>query len=500
MGQSFCQQWEQIEPLLTAQAYEQVLEKTQTIRMDRLTEQDKQKITEAFDQIPPELKKKSMQHCLQEIGLAYQKGDFFAVEQWFNALLMQREGKREGTPARATLENMITCAGIYREKADNAALLLSFSLLYNEIPSPQKPFYNIGVTGKRPSVLNGGRDLSEWGKNYRAVSSIVRPMLGTVMEEGECAVATAVAELLYEKNMLNDAAIQIAGALSADDPDLTFAGFSVLSKICRVDSTAKKPVQVLDKIESLLREKKADWLWPNFKALQARDAIFTGNLEQVRQWISESGLDELDACTPDNYYRMATLAKAFLAVGKYREALTLLSGQLLKLRADTRPLDMLDCLADSAVACEMMGSTSLALDRLDSALKLAVPYGYIRVFADKGKPLLHLLLRYQEAFAPAGSLKRLLEEIIASAKTFSSLCPALYEPPQAQEEEAVKDLTPMELEVLNLLKQGNTNQQIAAALHIQVTTIKFHLRNLFQKFEVTNRTELVAILKQKKQL
>ena len=51
------------------------------------------------------------------------------------------------------------------------------------------------------------------------------------------------------------------------------------------------------------------------------------------------------------------------------------------------------------------------------------------------------------------------------------------------------DLTQRELEVLQLIAQGKTNQEIADALFITLKTVKTHVSNILAKLEVSDRTQ-----------
>lgn len=60
-------------------------------------------------------------------------------------------------------------------------------------------------------------------------------------------------------------------------------------------------------------------------------------------------------------------------------------------------------------------------------------------------------------------------------------------------------LSTREEEVLDLLARGLPNAEIAAELNVSENTVRFHLKNIYEKLNVTNRTEAVAWHFQQKQ-
>ena len=54
-------------------------------------------------------------------------------------------------------------------------------------------------------------------------------------------------------------------------------------------------------------------------------------------------------------------------------------------------------------------------------------------------------------------------------------------------------LTPRELAALRLLANGQSNKEIATSLEISERTVKSHLAHLFEKLQVTSRTEAVRV-------
>jgi len=61
----------------------------------------------------------------------------------------------------------------------------------------------------------------------------------------------------------------------------------------------------------------------------------------------------------------------------------------------------------------------------------------------------------------------------------------------ASQQHPIESLTDREQDVLTLLAQGMSNKDIAQSLFLSVRTIEAHLRNIYGKLDVNNRTEAV---------
>ncbi len=55
-----------------------------------------------------------------------------------------------------------------------------------------------------------------------------------------------------------------------------------------------------------------------------------------------------------------------------------------------------------------------------------------------------------------------------------------------------EELTEREKTLLSALARGRTNGELAAELHISINTVKFHLRNLYEKLGFKNRSQAIA--------
>jgi LuxR family maltose regulon positive regulatory protein len=182
-----------------------------------------------------------------------------------------------------------------------------------------------------------------------------------------------------------------------------------------------------------------------------------------------------------------TLALILMAQGRLDEASALLERLLQVAEAAGAIGAVLAVLVLQAMALQVQNKHDQALAALERALLLAEPEGYVRVFITQGAPMGKLLRQAAARGVAADYTGRLLSELEASV-TGDSVSPL-----QAQMHDAlVEPLSQRELEVLQLLATGLTNKGIAQTLVIAVSTVKKHLKNIYQKLNVHSRTEAVA--------
>jgi len=98
-----------------------------------------------------------------------------------------------------------------------------------------------------------------------------------------------------------------------------------------------------------------------------------------------------------------------------------------------------------------------------------------------------------DAWIAGFSLLFLVIGIILSRKLFlKKIIVTQAAPASINEEQLLKEgISKREAEILLLMHQGLSNQQIADKLFISENTIKKHISNIFQKLRVERRTEAV---------
>ncbi len=190
-----------------------------------------------------------------------------------------------------------------------------------------------------------------------------------------------------------------------------------------------------------------------------------------------------------------SLARVWIAQERFAEADPLLADLYRAATASHHQYYALWALILQIKSYIAQGEQPSAQRTLAQALHLAITAGYIRSFVDEGEFMREQLLAYKTQLPPGNDLSHYIAQLLAAFPT-PALQPTSLLPtsqlPKATPAKLIEPLSTRELEILQLLARGYSNQAIADTLIIALSTVKKHLINLYGKLAVNSRTQAIA--------
>ncbi len=287
--------------------------------------------------------------------------------------------------------------------------------------------------------------------------------------------------VLFEWNRLEEAeeALQRAWDLSEGSRGVRSGAARVLARVRAVRGDAEGADAWLERMEALVAEpltlRNREWL----AAVRAGHALGPGAFKEIEGWLRAQGYTPADAARWDDAWILTRLqeldqALALLEATSQWPSVLAVAGRIVSCARAERRGFAVRALTAEAVALEALGRPREADASLARALALGTDGGFVRAFVE-GSPLRMALLARAAAGGPeAREATRVLEAAAAPGA-----------PPSAR-------LTPTQADVLRKVATGASNKAIAHAMGISVTTVKTHLRAVFQRLEVSSRTHAVA--------
>ncbi|HYM84684.1 MAG TPA: LuxR C-terminal-related transcriptional regulator [Candidatus Dormibacteraeota bacterium] len=211
------------------------------------------------------------------------------------------------------------------------------------------------------------------------------------------------------------------------------------------------------------------------RALQVQALVRLGDLPAARAL--------LEAVPPDEPVYVETLvarAAVHLAEGQPRAATEVLVGGA---PAGPAPMRLgftaVNALVVDALAHDAIGDGRAAEDRIEAALDLAEPQALIFPFLIT--PARELLERHPaHRTAHAALLADILDVLAGSSPAARTVLPEVLEP-----------LTESELRVLRFLPSNLSAPEIAAEVFLSTSTVKTHMRHIYEKLGAHKRSEAV---------
>ncbi|MDG0794096.1 winged helix-turn-helix domain-containing protein [Cohnella ginsengisoli] len=228
--------------------------------------------------------------------------------------------------------------------------------------------------------------------------------------------------LLYEWNRLEEAEACVRRLLGrGDTPPVARTLLHLYGSASRIMQARGYPAQAAD----LLLQLRARVDSPDYdlyiRRIEAEEAclrVRQGDLRRAAAWLGRCGMSHADEVSVGSVTEQLALARVLAACGRGEEALDLAERLYALLCREDRLRDRIQALLVQCAALRGLGRTDEAVARLDTALRLAEPQGFVRSFVDEGEVMAELLAAYagSEARGAVGAFayaRRLLQALSA---------------------------------------------------------------------------------------
>jgi len=317
------------------------------------------------------------------------------------------------------------------------------------------------------------------GKLHRAAGQIKQ----AIELAGPSTVATpshlSLSSLFYEWNDLESAlyhvqqAIELAQILGGQG--LLARLYCLLARISLARDDDAGATKALEKA-CLIAHNISD---PGTRAEHATFHIELALRRQDLVTASEWGSQLAEDAGTLPYYCRDTLPRLLIAQGKKSEAMEKLQALYEETMQGGAQSSIIRILMYQTLVA---GTQESALKFLANTMAMVEPEGYIRIFVDEGKLLAPLLRKAVAQGIMPGYAGKLLN-IIESEKQRMAV---------SGEKSNPSPISERELEVLKLVADGLTNQQIADKLIISLSTAKSHVYHIFDKLNAKGRLQAVT--------
>lgn len=330
-------------------------------------------------------------------------------------------------------------------------------------------------------------------------------------------VAAYLAEALYERNCLDEAGRLLDDFSQAVEQeaivDPLAVTFQVAARMALARGDAGGAHATLERAIYLGHRHDLPRIVRYARAELARHATLTGDLGAAR-----THLDALAEEEPGDLLFYAGEAEAQgitairwqIAAGRHGEARAAIQALARKARPLRRHRRLLKLNLLLAISLNAEDQCAAARRALIAALELGAPGNVIRSVLDEGPAAVRLLKEVHQALPRTPDLPRAdpiaayLRRLLAEAGE-TAAAPAVRpaggwedEWDDADEDGGVspqlfEQLTDRERDILMLVASGLSNKALADRLSLSENTVKWHMRNIFEKLHIANRMQAVVV-------
>ena len=282
---------------------------------------------------------------------------------------------------------------------------------------------------------------------------------------------------------LLEKAVEIADA----DPHIGMKGWCYLNltkAMLQLGETGRAETLVDHLLECASETQLPPLIEYPLETIQAGLQLFTGNFKKVEEWIKKKGLD-LEKISSDPLIVPAYLVtvRFFLLQNNPQQAIKILNTILSDIKTDHRISQWIEVLIFKAIAINQSGNTQQALSTLVEALILGEDKGFLSTFRDCRIPL---------PLLESARAQKILPDYVTKIIDLTKKAPMPGSPSYDKNPQLPEQLSRRESEVLKLLAEGLSNQEICESLYLAMDTVKGHTRRIYAKLDVHSHSQAVA--------
>jgi LuxR family maltose regulon positive regulatory protein len=312
-----------------------------------------------------------------------------------------------------------------------------------------------------------------------------------------CWVHAGLGALLYEWNELTEAIHHLRQALelgrqSGEVKVLMYARIT-LAQALQTQGCPEEATATIQAAAEIAQQANIIDLTRQVELARLKLWLRQGQVDTAAAWLQQQGLSlQNPALSP---YHLTMLAWRHLAQGQPASAELPRIIDLIQARSETAfahhlPLPLVHDLILLALAHHGSGQAAEAVEIMARTVSTAEPMGLIRTFIDAPNPAVAALLRQVASRqASGGYLSKLVAHLTERP---ASAAPAASPPVPPAGQDLVEPLNQREIEVLQHISAGLSNQEIAEEMILAVSTVKWYLRNIYDKLQVNRRTQALA--------
>ncbi|MCR4617370.1 MAG: LuxR C-terminal-related transcriptional regulator [Lachnospiraceae bacterium] len=346
------------------------------------------------------------------------------------------------------------------------------------------------ATGNAASIMNGGLDFSEWSKSDNQIAKFMgRPLEVMLGKFGNGLVTLALAESGFEKGTMSPYEVTTRcgngyeDALHGGKIEMGFVAVGIMVRQHIIEGQYPSAKRVLASFKEKAYAENATQLYQNIAAMEVWLSLYGGKTDMIDEYLSKLPSERVDFCITDRYRYMVKI-RCLIVEERFYEALELANFLGVYYEKYERYFLRIENEFLKAVILYRMDDEHWK-DHITNGLEYAREYHFVNIPAMEGGAVLPLFKELEKEDSSLNTGDEFYKTVISVTQKVASAYPDYLKYISKERVE----LTSREMEILSMLCEGKSTDDICEECGISYSGLKKHNRNIYKKLGAANRAE-----------